>query len=405
MFKIIIKAAFASLFVRKLRTILVILMISMSLWGLMVMQGIYDGMTEQMINNAIRSDSGQVSIYEKDFREKREVSNQIINIEKLETDLKQNKHVETYVKRVISSGLVATAKYSKSAFICGMDLEAEKINSQLDQYMKEGVYSFGKKNKGAILGFKLAQKLKIKVGKKIIVSSQDVNGDIASVSLKVKGIIKTNNLGFDENGVLLHIDKAKEFMGVSGVSQVLIMMNDFSQVKIFKKELEEKHKDITIYDWREVYPALIQTRELMELFSYLSYSIVFFTAAIGIFGVVLVSVLERLREFGILRAIGTKFSQIVAMIFFESFFIGLIGFILGVILGGLTLYYYSIYGLDLRSFSDALDEVGIDAIAYAIIKIEYFVMAFFAVFSATFLSVLIPIKILKRSKPIDVIKE
>ena len=118
---------------------------------------------------------------------------------------------------------------------------------------------------------------------------------------------------------------------------------------------------------------------------------------------VLVSVLERLREFGVLRAIGTRFRVIVAMIFFESFFIGILGLIFGVTIGSGTLYYFSVYGLDLSSFSDALDGLGMDSIAYASIKLEYFVTATIAVFSATFLSILLPLKILKKSKPIEVI--
>ncbi len=141
----------------------------------------------------------------------------------------------------------------------------------------------------------------------------------------------------------------------------------------------------------------------MGAFSYISYIIVFFTATVGIFGVVLVSVLERLREFGILRAIGTKFRTIVAMVFFESFIIGIIGFLIGSLAGGLTLYYFSVNGLDLSSFSDALDEFGLDAITYAIIKTEYFTTALIAVFTATFLSILIPLRVLKKSKPIEVI--
>jgi ABC-type antimicrobial peptide transport system permease subunit len=128
-------------------------------------------------------------------------------------------------------------------------------------------------------------------------------------------------------------------------------------------------------------------------------------AALGIFGVMLVSVLERLREFGIMLAIGTRFSQLRNIIFVESFFLGFIGFSLGSLVGGATLYFFKVNGLDLSMFSDAFDEFGMDAVTYAIIRPGYFVMALAAVTLATFLSVLIPLRVLKKSKPIEAINK
>ncbi len=119
----------------------------------------------------------------------------------------------------------------------------------------------------------------------------------------------------------------------------------------------------------------------------------------------LVSVLERLREFGIMLAIGTRFSQIRNIIFAESFFLGFIGFGLGALIGWGTLYYFMIYGLDLSMFSDAFDEFGMDAVTYAIIRPSYFVTALVAVTMATFLSVLVPLWVLKKAKPIEAINK
>jgi ABC-type antimicrobial peptide transport system permease subunit len=147
----------------------------------------------------------------------------------------------------------------------------------------------------------------------------------------------------------------------------------------------------------------MQSKLIMEKYSLLSYILIFFMAGIGIFGVVLVSVLERLREFAILQAIGTPFNKVAEIIFLESIFIGFAGFLLGSLLGGGTLYYFYIYGLDLSNFSDALDEFGMDAITYAVIKTSYFVTGFSAVIIAVFFSVLFPLYILKKSKPIEVI--
>ncbi|MCI5138720.1 MAG: FtsX-like permease family protein [Candidatus Electrothrix sp. AR1] len=131
--------------------------------------------------------------------------------------------------------------------------------------------------------------------------------------------------------------------------------------------------------------------------------LIFCVAALGIFGVMLVSVLERLREFGIMLAIGTRFSEICKIILAESFFMGFIGFGLGSLIGFSTLYYFKIHGLDLSVFSDAFEAFGMDAVTYAIIRPSYFVTALIAVTGATFLSILIPLRVLKKAKPIEAI--
>ena len=403
MYDLIIKTALNSMLRRKLRTILVITMISTSLWGLLFMQGIYEGMTEQMITNAIKSDSGHLSIFAKEFRKEKSIKSQIIDIKPIEKLLKEQKHIKSYTKRVLTSGLIATASYSRPTQIYGIDLQNEKTHSTLDKYIKNGKYEFGKKNKGVIVGFKLAKKLKLKVGKKIILTTQDIDNEVTSISLKVKAIIKTNNMSIDEMGVFIDINRAKKFLNVKGIHQISIIFEDEKNIVSFQNKLKDKTKQLDILRWDEIYPALLQGRVMMEQFSFISYALVFFTATIGIFGVVLVSVLERLREFGILRAIGTKFSILAQIIFLESFLIGIVGFLFGALLGGVTLYYFNIYGLDLSSFSDALDEFGMDAITYAVIKTEYFVTAFISVLIASVLSILFPLRVLYKSKSVDVI--
>jgi len=132
---------------------------------------------------------------------------------------------------------------------------------------------------------------------------------------------------------------------------------------------------------------------------------IFGVAGLGIFGVIMVSVLERIREFGVMLAIGTSFNQVRIIILAESLFMGLSGFVAGSICGGLSLLYFNKYGLDLTVFSDAFSEFGMDAVTYAVIRPEYFSTAFAAVILATLLSTWFPLRLLKKARPIEVIHE
>ncbi|MCF8057181.1 MAG: ABC transporter permease [Desulfocapsa sp.] len=410
MYRLALKMAWASLVQRATRSFMVVMMICVSLWGLLLMQGIYDGMTEQMISNAIRSDSGELSLFGRGYRLDPTLDKLVAatgeDEKKLKNLLDKDSRIDSYVQRLRQNGLVATANYSRNTEIYGVNLEYEKGHGQLQNYLLQGEYGFGKQQKGAIIGFKLAEKLQVTIGKKIILSAQDSQSEVTSVALRVTGIIKTNNMVLDESAVFMDIGKARTFLGVTqGVSQIAIMLVDDKFIPTLQQDLQQAFPRLDILRWDEMYPALMQSRVIMKGFSLVVSIMIFGVAGLGIFGVMLVSVLERMREFGIMLAIGTAFGQVRIIVLAESLCMGLSGFIAGAVCGLCSLVYFKRYGLDLTMFSDAFEEFGMDAVTYAIIRTDYFLTAFAAVTFATLVSVYFPLRMLKKTKPIEVINE
>ncbi len=404
MFKVLVNIALASLKRRLARSMLVIIMIAMSLWGLLFMEGIYDGMTEQVIDNAIRSDSGDISIFAKGYRLDPGLEKLIGRPAELRAFLDKDNRVRSHVSRLRQEGLIATAQYSRNAAIYGVDLAEEDRHGRLSSYLHAGAYDFGEKGRGAILGSRLAAKMKVDLGKKIVLSAQNSANDVSAISLRVSGILKTNNMGLDETAVFVDMDMARELLLVEeGVSQISVLVHDKEDVAALHKGLADHFNELDVHSWDQLYPALFQGREMMEVFNLITSLLVFCVAGLGIFGVMLVSVLERLREFGIMLAIGTTFQQVRSMVFVESLILGFGGYLGGALLGGSTLLYFHTYGLDLTMFSAGFDAFGMDAITYALIRPSYFLTALTAVIGATLVSVLLPLRILKKARPIDTI--
>ncbi|MEN8141204.1 MAG: FtsX-like permease family protein [Thermodesulfobacteriota bacterium] len=424
MSSLVLKMAWASLARRPTRSLLVVLMIAVSLWGLLLMQGIYDGMTEQMISNAIRSDAGHLSIFARGYRldpsldllvepeqgPAQEVAGGLGNEGPgLAASLAADPRVASHVVRLRQNGLVATSHYSRHAEIIGVELEGEQLQGRLADYLTTGKYDFGPKGKGAIIGHKLAAKLQVRLGGKIVVSAQDRAGELAGTALRVSGIIRTNNMGLDENAVFIDLARARGLLGVeSGVSQLaLLLAKGYGEEDLaaLQGELRAGWPDLAVSRWDELYPALMQSRVLMRGFSLVVSGLVFGVAGLGIFGVMLVSVLERLREFGIMLAIGAGLNTIRKTILLESLLMGLAGFLAGALAGGLSLLYFRRFGLDLSVFSEALAEFGMDAVTYAIIRFSYFSEALAAVILATLVSVYFSLRVLGRSRPMAVINK
>lgn len=401
---IYMKMAFKNIIRRLPRTILTATMIAVSLVSLMIMAGLYEGMIVQMVDATTKSDSGEVLIQAKNFRETGQIKYNIKDSKSIEEIIKRDSRVKSYVTKVRTEGLIATAGYAKNVSIIGIDLQREIKQSGLDNYVMSGELTFGKRDRGVIIGQTLAKDLKIKVGKKVIITTQDIDNEIVSIALKVKAI--TNSIGLSKS-LLMSKTKLQETLGLgNSVSQICIIMKKREDSMVFANDLKLKEmNNIAVYDWTELYSMLKEMEIMMATMNIISYAFVFLVASIGIFGVVLVSVLERIREFGIMLAIGTKFSDIAKMIIFESLMISTIGYIVGAIIGALILVYLSTYGIDFSAFDDAFLMFGMDPHMKAVIKPAFFTDTLIAIYIATLLAVILPIRTLKKRKPIESIKE
>ena len=400
------RIAFLNLWRRMSRSVLVILMVGMSITGLILIQGLFEGMINQMINNSLRSDTGHISIHHKEYRDSKSLKDQISNPDALIAFIKQQPEVDSFIERVQHEGLIATAKHSQGASILGTNLANEDTHAHLKNYLIEGKYTFGKRNRGALIGAELAEKLKVKIGKKIILTVQDVNKEINSISLKVTGIVRTNNIKIDKSGVIIDQNKLRELTGISGKSTQISLFvgNPEAQAPLAKKlQAHFGEEEVKVYLWRDIFPMWEQYEMIEMAFFGISYFLIFIVAALGIFGVILVSVLERVREFGIMLAIGSSFNRVRWQIILESMLLGTIGLIAGAVIGGALLYYFSTTGIDLGGYSEAMQSFGMDAVIKAEFHWIYFLWSSIAVILATFFAALWPIRVLKKLNPIEAV--
>jgi ABC-type lipoprotein release transport system permease subunit len=358
-----------------------------------------------MINTTIRSDSGEISLYNNNYRLNKSLDYRLTPLSKYEDAIAKIEAVDTYAIRLEKEGLISTAHKSLGATLKGISLENEQTFGGLDAFITKGDYSFGNGNKNALIGSALAKKLNISIGSRVIFTAQDVTGEINAISFRISGILKTGNPTLDDSSVFVSMEKISTFLNLrQSATQIALRVKNTEDIKQVQNELEVLLPDIDVLRWDELYPLLIQMQDLMNIFNLASYAIVFIVAALGIFGVMLVSVLERMREFSIMLAIGTPFKIVRNQIIMEASLLGLIGYIAGALLGSLALLYMSTKGVDMRAFEAGLELYGYSAIMYANMHLYYFFQAFFAVFFATLLSVIWPLRKLKKIKPIQVIQ-
>ena len=400
MFKLILKLAWKNAFLRLSRTLLVVLMIAVSMSMMLSIQGIYDGMTSNLIDKTKRSDCGEISIYNPKYRLNKNLDNVIENAKKIQNVLRQRHDVEAVSRRLSVDGLSATARKSTFSSIVGIDLESEIIFGGFDQFLVDGKLLLDRR--GVLIGKELAKSLKVHIGSKVIFSTEDSSGEINAMALKIRGIMQTSNVLLDRSALYVDIDVAGDFLGVS--KDVATQIAIRSESKRLKEVLQKDYPHLKVMNFLELYPMLKQMQEMMSIFNSITFFIVILVVFIGIFGVMYVSILDRIREFGIMRAVGMGYRYIRIEIFFEALFVGLVGYGAGAILGLLSLLYLHYFGLNLSRFSEGLASFGLETVLYADISSSYFINTFLAILSASFLSVVLPLRKIKHLNPIEVIK-
>ncbi len=400
MYRLILKMAWKNSFLRPARTLLVITMIAISMSMMLGIQGLYDGMVVNMVDKNKRSDSGDISIYAKDYRVERDIKQRLGNASEIKDQIRAMDGVEAVVLRLKADGLLSTARKSSFASVVGMDLEEEEKFGAFSEFLKEG--SIDLEEGGAFIGIELAKTLKVHVGSKVIFSTQDSFGEINSVALRIRAIVQTTNISLDSSAIFIDIGRLHKFLGTTSkeATQIAIKSNDD---KLYDK-LKIKYPELDVKSFLELQPMIKQMEDMMVIFNSITFFIVMGVVFIGIFGVMYVSILDRIREFGIVLGIGMHYRYIRMQIFLESIVVGVIGYFGGVVMGVVLLVYLQEYGLDLSSFSDALEMWGYEAVIHGTIKVSYFTSTFAAIISASLLSVLIPLAKIKKLNPIEVIK-
>lgn len=400
MYRLIFKLALGNAFLRLPRTLLVVLMIAVSMSMMLSIQGLYDGMVKNMIDKTKRSDCGEVSIYAKGYRLSKDPSDHLKEASSIQNALSKRADVDAVALRVKAEGLSSTARKSAFSSMIGIDLDEEERFGRFSEFLKEGEIALGRR--GVLLGSELAKDLKVKIGSKVVFSSQDISGEINAMALKVKGIVQTNNIVLDASALYVDRARAQAFLGISGDAAMQIAIRSTSSRS--SEELAQMYKRLDVESFLELYPMIRQMEDMMVIFNSITFVIVMLVVFIGILGVMYVSILDRIREFGIMRSIGLSYRMIRLQILLEASIVGVVGYLLGAAMGYAVLSHLAHVGLDLSAFADGLESFGMASVIYADIKPSYFTSTFLAITGASLLSVLLPLRKIKHMNAIEVTK-
>lgn len=341
--------------------------VGFGLGALIFILSFVEGAHRQMIENYTSLTTGHVQIHRTGFQQKNKLELNIPEAEKLLAMIKHSPDVVAATTRIKAVGLVSSAESSGGVMIVGVHPEEEKSVSTLHKRIRQGAFLSGESDEELVMGETLAKNLNVTIGDKLVLMSQALDGSIAAGAYRLKGVFDTGAEELDKGLVLITHKAAEEIFVMPAITSEIAVRTPSAQTTaaISKRIAKNLHDpSLEVLAWQTISPSFQQWIEFDNGFIWLIVVIVMIVVAIGILNTILMGVLERTREFGILLALGTRRGEITAIIGWESVFLGLIGSAWGLILGLTLTLIFSRVGIDLSFFTSALNSFYIDAVIY-----------------------------------------
>ncbi len=402
--------AWRNVWKNKRRTILTLLTIMVGCAMIIFSRAFQDGTYGQMIEDSVAANTGHIQIHEKDFWENQSIDYAFKPGDRLMKYLSTNSAVSAYTRRIHAGGLVSYGNSTYGVLIQAVEPETEKKVSNLHgTIQKGGRYLVADDGKNIIMGATLAKNLKVKVGDTVSFLSQGFDGSIAAANVTIVGIFNSRNPRYDQSTIMMSFNQAVEtFTMMDYISSITVRLKETGDMEKVRDELRSLpgSKALEVMGWDELLPELIQHIVMDDLFAKIFYIVLLLIIAFGVLNTIQMSVFERRRELGIMMAIGTKPSQIVTMVLFESVYISFLGAILGIILGSLISYYFTVYPIDYSEYQKELEAFNqITMILPAKLTVLNIVSTSFFTFVIGVLFSIAPARRASRLRPLDAIRQ
>lgn len=370
--------AWRNIWRNKSRSLVVISSIIIGVWAGIFILSFSWGMYKNNIDETVYKQLSHIQIHHPTFIEENDSKFTISNIETIVGQFQADNRIASISSRVISTGMIGSPTTASGVKIYGIDPLSEIRQIALDESVREGAYFNSGKENEILIGEKLAKKLKIKLKSKVVLTFTNVQSELVSGAFRVGGIYRSKNILLDEVNVYVQQDHLRELLELkpSESNEIAILVKDEEQldaVKNYSRTVVSKGK---IEDWKELSPELGMIIESFNLYTYILTGIILLALTFGIINTMLMSVLERIRELGMLMAIGLNKRKIFLMIMLETFYLTLVGSPLGLLIGWLTVMLLGKIGINISMFSEGLASYGFSSMIYpALDSQNYFIIA------------------------------
>ncbi|MFZ7115066.1 MAG: ABC transporter permease, partial [Bacteroidota bacterium] len=355
---------------------------------------------------AIEKEISHIQLHHPEFKKDYDVEFVINNGVQILNETKRSKNVKAASGRSLAKGMLATATGSAGINIIGVNSSDEDSATNLSKNIIEGTFLSEHLKHEMVIGEKLHKKLKLKLNSKVVITLTDKDKNITSGAFRIKGIYKTKNSTYDEANVFVNINELNSLLNTpNSVHEIAILLNTNETLDTVYNSLKSKYPNIKTETWQEVSPEtnllLSTTSQSMLIFM----SIIMLALAFGIINTMLMAVLERTREIGMLIALGMNKARVFKMILIETVLLVLTGTPFGILLGFITTQYFGIHGIRLSGAQELYSSFGMSETIFLKLNISDYLVVIELVIITSLISSIFPARKALSLNPSDAIRK
>jgi ABC-type lipoprotein release transport system permease subunit len=372
-YSIYLKLGWRNLWLNPLRTMLTSAALAIGIAALTFLSAMDDGWMQQIKSNFALTMTGHIQIHAKGFEDSRKLAQRIDAPQTVLDSIAGMSGVRAITRRVRVSGLASSADANAGALIYGVEPKAEQHISRLSSFISTGAWLPTGDKRAAVLGDGLADRLSIGIGDKLVLMAAVPGGDIASEVFRVRGLIHSGVMDVDDMSVIVPLATAQQWLGLGkAVTDIVIRADSFEQVTPLASQIKTAlaGQGVEVLRWFDIDPMALQWANFADAYTWVVLLIVIIVVLAEVLNTMLMSMHERVREFGLMGALGVMPSQIFAMVVWETVILVLIGGVAGFVLGGGLSLWYGEHGIDLSQFAIAFSFMYMDPIIHPLLQFD-----------------------------------
>ncbi|MFP4605417.1 MAG: ABC transporter permease [Bacteroidales bacterium] len=403
-----LKLAWRNIWRNKRRTLITTASVFFAIFFALIMRAFQLGSYSNMIDNAVQLYSGHIQIHAKGFKDNQSINNSFVYDQDLFNTLNDHDLIKEVIPRLESFALASSGNKTKGVLLMGVDPVKQDEMSKLSEKIVKGGYLSGGEN-SLLLSQTLSEFLKVSVNDTIVLLSQGYHGATAAGKYQVKGIVKIPKPDLDNKMVYLPLHTAQQmYLANDRLTTVSVNIHDSDELQYMVDELNrllpsEKYE---VQSWKELMPELVQQIESDNASGWILLAILYIIIAFGVFGTVMMMVVERKKEFGIMVAVGMKRIKLAVIVAMEMVMIGMLGLLSG-IAGSIPIILY-FYHNPIRlsgELAETIEVYGIEAILPLAWQADYFVNQFLIVALIVVVAVIYPVYSITKLKPVEAMRD
>ncbi len=388
------------------RSALLIASVAVGLWAGLFMMAFGYGMVDQYVRAGIDGEVSHFQIHAPGFKPEFTADRTIPGGAALAQRLRAGADTRAVSARTLARGMLSEAHGAAGVEIRGVDAAAENATTGMGGKIIQGAFLQASGRNAIVVGAALARKRGLKPQAKVVLTFQDAQGGMAAGAFRVAGVYKSTDAHFDEAMVFVPRATLNRLLGLDSdaVQEIAVRLRRGDAVDSAVAAVRALRPKLVVESWRQLAPELAFMQSGFEAKILVILVITLLGLAFGIMNTMLMSVLERTREIGMLMALGMHRRRVFGMILIETVFIVFAGCPFGLGAAALTTAVLGRTGINLSHWAQGLSSFGFDSFVYPKLLLRHYFETLALVSVTAVLSALLPARQALKLRPVEAIR-